>query len=768
MEAEKIFDALQHTGIYIVDRETMITYYENPIAQQYSVKERIGKPCYSSHGNTSMCSSCPIRTQEHVSFVSRGDLNMVFIVRSVEITWNGRPSYLISVAKQMDLPHMTEYDKSMNRMSRALQCSVSVYTEINMEAMSYRRIKLKNVQRFDTAPVGDYARVFELMCQNEIHPDDVARVRENLAPDILHAISADSKGASEFSVRYRLKNAEPMVMMETRVIILRDELPHYAVCIVTDVTEETMRNEQIDALSNVLQNVAVGMFVFELDQNDCHVVIANPAVCKMMGIDREKTLGIQNEQILSLTHPDDVPLIQNVIRKMSVPGGAMDYEYRTLNKRSGNYIWLSAKARSMASPDGKVLAYISYYDITEARKLRELQAALEAEKKATEAKSGFLANMSHEIRTPMNAILGMTELAIGMVHDNDVVAEYLKQIKESSDYLLGILNDILEMSRIDSGKVSLNKEWIAPREILTPVLNMISPRMTEKGITFTYDPRILRRSRIKFLIDPQKTKQMLMNLLNNACKFTPEGGQVKLSFRNISIDRSNGTALDHIIIEDDGCGMSKEFLQRIFQPFEQERISQTASVQGTGLGLAISRTVARQMGGDITVVSELGKGSAFTITFPYQYRLTDADEETVDSNDQHISDSVLAGKRILLAEDHPLNALIATKLLENQGIAITHVSDGEGAVKIFASNPPDTYAAILMDVCMPNMDGLTATKAIRSMAREDAKTIPIIAMTANAYDEDRKKSKEAGMNIHLTKPIVPAILYDTLKKCMKT
>lgn len=174
------------------------------------------------------------------------------------------------------------------------------------------------------------------------------------------------------------------------------------------------------------------------------------------------------------------------------------------------------------------------------------------------------------------------------------------------------------------------------------------------------------------------------------------------------------------------------------------------------------------MGGDITVVSELGKGSAFTITFPYQYRLTDSVEETVDPIEQHISDSVLAGKRILLAEDHPLNALIATKLLENQGIAITRVSDGEGAVKIFASNPPDTYAAILMDVCMPNMDGLTATKAIRSMARKDAKTIPIIAMTANAYDEDRKKSKEAGMNIHLTKPIEPAVLYDTLKKCMKT
>ena len=318
--------------------------------------------------------------------------------------------------------------------------------------------------------------------------------------------------------------------------------------------------------------------------------------------------------------------------------------------------------------------------------------------------------MSHEIRTPMNAILGMTELAIGMVHDNDVVAEYLKQIKESSDYLLGILNDILEMSRIDSGKVSLNKRVDRSRDS-DPRVEYDFAADDGERYYFTYDPRILRRSRIKFLIDPQKTKQMLMNLLNNACKFTPEGGQVKLSFRNISIDRSNGTALDHIIIEDDGCGMSKEFLQRIFQPFEQETYFTDSFCSRDRFGTSISRTVARQMGGDITVVSELGKGSAFTITFPYQYRLTDADEGTVDSNDQHISDSVLAGKRILLAEDHPLNALIATKLLENQGIAITHVSDGEGAVKIFASNPPDTYAAILMDVCMPNMDGLTATKS---------------------------------------------------------
>ena len=764
MEATKIFDAFEHTGIYIVDRDTMMTYYENPTAQKYSVKNRIGKPCYSIHGNTSICKSCPLRSPNHVSFVNRADHGMVLVVRSEAIVWERRPAYLITVTKQMDLPQMTGEEKAMSRMSRALKSSVDVYTEINLVTMDYRQVNLRGNDCFDVAPSGAYAPAFEHMCRDEIYPADVPAVRKTLAPAVLQALGADSNGPSEVSVRYRLHGKPSLVMMETRAIVLRDELPHYVVCVATDVTEDTMRNEKMDTLSNILQNVAVGVFVFEIYKHNCRLVIANPAVCEMMGVEQQKAVGIENEQILAPTHPDDAALIHTVIEKMSVPGGAMDYEYRTLNKRTGEYIWLSAKARSVARADGRVLVYISYYDITESKKLRELQATLEAEKKATQAKSGFLANMSHEIRTPMNAILGMTELAMDEVNGNEAVAGYLRQIKESSDYLLGILNDMLEMSRIDSGKMELHQEWVLPRDVVVPVLDMIVPRMKEKQIDFEYSPTIVSQARFEYFIDLQKTKQMLMNLLNNACKFTPNGGKVKLSFHNVTYDKTNSTASDQIIVEDNGCGMSRDFLQRAFLPFEQERTAQTASIQGTGLGLAISRAVARRMGGDITVVSELDKGSTFTISFPYQFRMADPDRSMAANAPRSFHERAMVGKRILLAEDHPLNATIATKLLEKQGAIVTHASDGESAVQIFAMNPPGTYAAVLMDVRMPNMDGLTATKAIRALDRPDARTIPIIAMTANAYDEDRKKSEEAGMNAYLTKPVEPDKLYDTLKQ----
>ncbi|MDD3347315.1 hybrid sensor histidine kinase/response regulator [Oscillibacter sp.] len=764
MNVEDIFDNFKHTGIYIVDRDTLITYYENPVAQAYSVKNRIGKPCYSIHGNKEMCASCPIRSKDHVSFVNHSDANMIFIVRSVEIDWNGKPSYLLAVQKQVDLPFQSEDEKSMNRMTRALQKSVSVYTEINLETMQYRQITLQNPDVFSVPSAGDYPTAFEYMCQAEIHPDDVDEVRRLLSPAVLLENGSDANGAEEVTVRYRLKNTFPFRLMQSRAIYIRDELPHYVVAIATDVTKENLLNEQKSTLINVLKNIAVGVFVFELSQQDVRIVIANPAICEMMGIDSAKATGIQNQEVFQLTHPDDMPTVRKVIKTLRIPDSAIDYEYRTRNKKTGEYIWLSAKGRSILQPNGKVLAYITYNDITEQRRLHALQTSLEAEEKANRAKSDFLANMSHEIRTPMNAILGMTQLAGSEVAQGTVAAQYLEQIKESSAYLLGILNDILEMSRIDSGKVTLEEEWVSPNEVLSAVLDMMEPMMAAKHIHFEYNPRIRKKPPYEYFVDPQKTKQMLMNILNNACKFTPEGGHVKLSFHNITRDDEAKTAVDQTVIEDNGCGMSSEFIQKLFLPFEQERTKETASIPGTGLGLSISRSIARLMGGDITATSEPGKGSVFTVTSPYHYRLSNAAEVPEPRQEPSHNQQILVGKRILLAEDHPLNATIATKLLEKRGMSVTHANDGESAVKIFAANPPGTYAAILMDVRMPNMNGLTATKAIRKMARQDAKRIPIIAMTANAFDSDRKLSGDAGMNAHLAKPIDPELLYSTLAK----
>lgn len=255
-----------------------------------------------------------------------------------------------------------------------------------------------------------------------------------------------------------------------------------------------------------------------------------------------------------------------------------------------------------------------------------------------------------------------------------------------------------------------------------------------------------------------------MNLLNNACKFTKEGGTVSFKGGNMAVDRAHNTSVAKFIIEDNGCGMSEAFLTKIFTPFTQERTDANMDVQGTGLGLAVSYAIVQAMGGEIAVESKLGKGSVFTVSFPMKFRIVDEEKETEKVKEKTDVLMDLTGKRILLAEDHPLNAVIAMKLLEKTGIIVTHANNGEEAVKLFHRSKPGTFDAILMDVRMPKMDGLTATRAIRALDQADAKTIPIIAMTANAYDEDRQSSLDAGMKAHLAKPVNPDLLYKTLRK----
>ena len=388
-----------------------------------------------------------------------------------------------------------------------------------------------------------------------------------------------------------------------------------------------------------------------------------------------------------------------------------------------------------------------------------------AVEKANRAKTDFLSNMSHEIRTPMNAIIGMTQLAQDEAEPGSELERYLENIGGSSEYLLGVINDILDMSRIESGKFTLNPEWRSPAETMQTCLEMIIPAAQEKGIAFHYPESLNKASPFQYYLDVQKTRQMLMNLLNNACKFTPSGGTVTLSFHNVRYDSETST--EQMIVEDNGCGMSAEFLQRVFTPFEQERNQYTGAVQGTGLGLAIARRTAQAMGGDIAVESELGKGSKFTITIPYRYRKAPSASDA--AADQPKGCASLEGKHILLCEDHPLNAKIAVKLLEKQKMIVDHAENGKIALDLFGKSEQGYYAAVLMDIRMPVMDGLAAAKAIRRLNRADAQAVPIIAMSANAFDEDKKMSMEAGMNAHLAKPVEAKQLYETLAEfiCVK-
>ncbi len=386
-----------------------------------------------------------------------------------------------------------------------------------------------------------------------------------------------------------------------------------------------------------------------------------------------------------------------------------------------------------------------------------LQKALDEAQTANRAKTTFLSNMSHEIRTPINAIIGMTELARGDTKEPEM-RESLEVILNSSQYLLSIINDILDMSRIESGKFTLDSQWISPMELLNPCIEMIRPVAEAKHIEFI-TPSFDRIGPYEYYVDVLKTQRMLMNILNNACKFTGEGGKIRLSFRNKSHDES--TSVDLITIEDTGCGMSKKFLPRVFDPFAQERNIYSGAVQGTGLGLPLARQTALAMGGDITAESTLGVGSTFTITFPYRYRLRERGaHEAKPKQKQDLA--VLKGARVLLCEDNDLNTVIAKRLLEKVGCIVDCAENGKVGVERFSASAQGAYQAVLMDIRMPEMDGLEATQAIRALDRPDARTVPIIAMSANAFDEDVKTSLEAGMNAHLAKPVEPALLYRTL------
>lgn len=325
--------------------------------------------------------------------------------------------------------------------------------------------------------------------------------------------------------------------------------------------------------------------------------------------------------------------------------------------------------------------------------------------------------------------------------------------------MLNVINDTLDISKIESGQMKIQPEICDEEVVFENIVKMMKPAIEEKQIEFEMEKRNIDWKWMK--IDAQRVEQIFVNLLSNSIKFTPEGGHVKFLMELVS--QKDNIIIDHFAVIDNGIGMSEEFLQHLFEPFSQEHREEMESVGGTGLGLSIVNQLVKLMGGEISVESELGKGTRFDITLPLEVVDTPA-VENITYAENPITDNiaVLFGKSILLAEDHPLNATIAEKLLRKVGCSVTWVKNGKECVDVFNVSETWSYDAILMDIRMPVMGGLQACEAVRKLNRFDAKYVPIIAMTANAYDEDVQKSMDAGMNAHLSKPIDPQKLYETL------
>ena len=390
----------------------------------------------------------------------------------------------------------------------------------------------------------------------------------------------------------------------------------------------------------------------------------------------------------------------------------------------------------------------------------ELLIAAKKAEAANEAKTEFLQRMSHDIRTPINGICGLVNMADHYADDTEKQTEYRTKVKEASNLLLELVNEILDMSKLESDEVVLEEIPFNLSSISGEVFIVIEQMAAEQNIRIMWEKKeITHRDLIG---SPGYVKRVMMNILSNAVKYNRENGQIYISCMEIPSEQPEMTTME-FVCRDTGIGMTEEFQKCVFEPFAQEHTGSRAKFTGTGLGLSISRKLVEKMGGTITFESEKGVGTTFVIRVPFKIDL-DADKR---EEQKDVSEKSIKGLHILLAEDNELNMEIAEFVLQNEGAGVTKAWDGQEAVELFRNSEPGEFDVILMDIMMPVMNGYEATKMIRSLDREDAKAIPIIAMTANAFTEDRIRAKEAGMDEHVAKPVDVELLIKVIHKLVK-
>ena len=389
---------------------------------------------------------------------------------------------------------------------------------------------------------------------------------------------------------------------------------------------------------------------------------------------------------------------------------------------------------------------------------RQLREAVTQARRADAAKTDFLRRMSHDIRTPINGIRGMVEIARHYVGNEAKQEECREKIMVASGFLLELVNNVLDMNKLESGKVQLEAKTFCVRDLVEESAAMVEAQTAEKTLTLRRDIRCDRSDRV--IGSPLHVRQVLQNLLSNAVRYNRVGGEIFLSARETA--RTEETVAYEFVVRDTGVGMSEAFQQRAFEPFAQEDASARSSYTGTGLGLAIVKELVEKMDGTIRLESRKGAGTTFTVCLTFT-----RDRQAQRDEDAAAAPVSICGVNVLLAEDNEINMEIAEFMLANEGAAVRKAVNGQQAVEMFSASEPGEIDVILMDVMMPVMSGLEATRRIRGLNRPDARTVPIFAMTANAFADDAERSRSAGMNEHLTKPIDAAVLTRTIARYVR-
>ena len=540
----------------------------------------------------------------------------------------------------------------------------------------------------------------------------------------------------------------------------------------TDLTEErdslTRVNDNLTEQRDVLseENVELtraadavhfilnaGSFVctYGLQDNTMSGVKYSEAMRRLYGYSSESEFPNLWSSWMNCIVPEDREYVENsyIAAVRDHTGGTLyDVTYRARQK-DGTIRWQRAAASVLRRADGSpITGYGLVMDIDEQKKAADkIDEALTQARLANAAKTSFLARMSHDIRTPMNGILGLIEINQAHAEDTEFTTRNRAKAKVAANYLLSLINDVLQLSKLEDPEVNLSCEAFDVRELAKDILTIIKLRAVEHGIAVEHEEAPDAFESPYVWGSPLHVRQIFINILSNSIKYNKKGG--KISVRVSAVRPSAQQVIYRVVIADTGIGMSREYLEHLFEPFSREHEGISSTYEGTGLGMSIVKKLVEKMEGTIEVQSAEGVGSTFTVTVPFEL----AEKADIRSDDKELEEYDLSGVRVLLVEDNELNMEIAETFLKDAGAVVTKAFNGQQAVYAFSEASPGAFDVILMDVMMPVMDGYEATRKIRSLNKPEAKTIPIIAMTANAFVEDVEESRNAGMNEHISKPL---------------
>ena len=779
-----LLDSLTETSVYVIEEEShRLLYFNERCRNTGRGRAALGIRCDEVWPE--LCANCPLkmlgdRVSNHMVCYDPL-LKLTVDVTANRINWEGRvPAVVITAA-----PHRLNFEEEQGfQKIRQMYASslVTVFDECIIANLTrdYYVSCQKDVVWDDIPEQGNFGSENRKYAQKALHPDDLECFNENFSRESMLCMFTEGKKQITRRLRRRADNGSYRTVEFTAARIGNQEDECWCVLVFRDVQDELLleqeRNVEISQLATAAKAAYQMLIAVNLTQNTYHMVEYQRFPVKAP--DPEGRFDELIEFEMEAVHPDYREAFRSKFTRKALTEAfqrgecilSMDVPHIG---EDGIYHWNSTQVVKVESPYTHDLIEITLSrNIDEERRVQQetlekerqakllLEDALKKAEKANKAKSDFLSRMSHDIRTPMNAIIGMTELAQLHIGDEEKQRDYLNKIASSGAHLLGLINEILDVSKIESGVMELSESPLNLRALAGEAAEMVRISMENSQQEFqvdideSFDPWVMG--------DARRIRQVLVNILENASKYTGQRGKITFSVCEFKKEEQR-TGTYRFIIEDTGIGMKPEYMEHIFEPFSRADDSRTSKVPGTGLGMTIVKNLISMMDGDIRVESEYGKGSRFTVTL-----CLDKCGNTGEAIQPAVSgpEAACRGLRVLLVEDNELNRQIASEMLKLLGVRVEMAENGREAVEAVCSHPALYYDAVFMDVQMPVMNGYEATREIRGSGMERIGELPIIAMTADAFAEDVKRARLSGMNGHLAKPVSIELLRGALSGCL--